>query len=55
LSRIVTQVVCEEFDVQPEVASRDAEQFVEELSRHGILLVSDRPFESPASGPVEAA
>jgi hypothetical protein len=55
LSGIVAQVVCEEFDVEPEVARRDAEQFVEELSRHGILLVSDRPLENPASGPGEAA
>jgi hypothetical protein len=52
LSEIVTRNVCEEFDVEPEVACRDAEQFVDELAQHGILLVSDHPFENP---PVEAA
>ncbi len=31
-----------------EVAQHDAEKFVDELSRHGILLVSDHPFEPPA-------
>ena len=52
LSEIVARNVCEEFDVAPEVARRDAEQFVDELAQHGILRVSDHPFENP---PVEAA
>lgn len=52
LSEIVVRNVCEEFDIEPEVARRDAERFVEELAQHGILLVSDHPFENP---PVEAA
>jgi Coenzyme PQQ synthesis protein D (PqqD) len=50
LSEIVTTKVCEEFDVEPEAAERDAEQFVSELSEHGILLVSENPIlESPPS------
>ena len=40
--------VCQEFEVEPEVALRDAEQFVSELVQHGILQVSDRPFDSRA-------
>jgi hypothetical protein len=52
LSEIVARIVCQGFEVEPEVARRDAEQFVDELAQHGILLVSDRPFENP---PVEAA
>jgi hypothetical protein len=52
LSEIVVRNVCEEFDIEPEVARRDAERFVEELAQHGILLVSDHPFENP---PREAA
>ena len=52
LSEIVARIVCRDFDVEPEVARRDAEQFVDALAQHGILLVSDRPFENP---PVEAA
>jgi hypothetical protein len=40
--------------VDLQIASRDAEQFVDELSQHGILLVSERPFDISAD-PVEAA
>lgn len=54
LSEIVARSVCSEFDVKPEVAWSDAEQFVDELSRHGILLVSERPFDSQSSGRVES-
>lgn len=53
LTEIVARNVCDEFEVELEVARRDAEQFVNELSHHGILLVSDRPFD--VTGPVEAA
>jgi len=54
LTQIVVRNVCDEFEVDFETACRDAEQFVNELSHHGILLVSDRPFDTSA-GPVEAA
>ena len=54
LTQIVVRNVCDEFEVDLETARRDAEQFVNELSHHGILLVSDRPFDNPA-GPVEAS
>jgi len=43
LSEIVARRVCAEFDVPLEEAYRDAEAFVEELSSHGILRVSDQP------------
>jgi len=57
LSEIVAKRVCTEFEVEPEEARRDAEQFVTELSQHGILLVSDKPipahnFPSSTSGNV---
>lgn len=52
LSEIVTRNVCPEFEVDPETAYRDAELFVEELSGHGILLVSDTPL---SAAPTEAA
>lgn len=55
LSEIIGLQICSAFDVDPETARQDAEQFVEELSHHGILLVSDHPFEIPSPGPVEAA
>lgn len=44
LSEIVAKRVCDEFDVDPERAQRGAERFVEALSQHGILSVSDRPI-----------
>ena len=41
LQEIVRDKICEQFDVDPEQAQADAEQFVAELSGHGILLVSE--------------
>ncbi len=45
LSDIVNQAVCTEFEVEPEVAYRDAEELVEKLAGHGILVVSENPIE----------
>jgi len=39
----IAHKICQEFDVKQEQAESDAEQFVDELARHGILLVSDVP------------
>ncbi|HVH70632.1 MAG TPA: PqqD family protein [Candidatus Dormibacteraeota bacterium] len=44
LSQIVKQCVCSEFAVDEETAYRDAQEFVESLSGHGILQVSDQPL-----------
>jgi hypothetical protein len=44
LSDIVTGKICPEFEVDAEQAGRDAEQFVNDLSQHGILLVSEQPI-----------
>jgi hypothetical protein len=44
LSEIVESHVCQEFDVSPEEAYRDAAELAEELARHGILLLSDQPI-----------
>jgi hypothetical protein len=55
LSEIVVRAVCTEFQVDPDIAQRDVERFVEDLSKHGILLVSDRPFPNSTLGPPEAA
>ena len=46
LRQIVRERICEQFDVDPEQAQADAEQFVTELSSHGILLVSNQPLPS---------
>lgn len=45
LSEIVKRAVCTQFEVDPDLARTDAEHFVEELSAHGILLVSASPIE----------
>jgi hypothetical protein len=47
LSDIVTSKICPEFEIGPDQAGRDAEQFISELSQHGILVVSDQPIASP--------
>lgn len=44
LSEIVANRICQEFDVDQERAQRGADHFVDELSRHGILLVSEHPL-----------
>jgi Coenzyme PQQ synthesis protein D (PqqD) len=43
LSKIIREQVCAEFDVNNEEAFADAKEFVDELVKHGILLVSDAP------------
>jgi hypothetical protein len=55
LTEIVADQVCAEFEVDAETAHRDVERFVEELSQHGILLVSETPIAGSASSPTEAA
>jgi hypothetical protein len=48
LSDIVASKICREFEVEPSQAGRDAEQFVSNLSQHGILMVSDQPIVEPS-------
>jgi hypothetical protein len=55
LSEIVTGKICEEFDVSREEAERDAEQFVAELSQHGILQVSELSIDGSSPSPSESA
>ena len=43
LSRIIDERICSEFDVSNEQASADAKEFVDELAKHGILLIHDAP------------
>jgi len=54
LSDIVASKICPEFEVDPDQAGRDVEQFVSELSQHGILLVSEQPITSSPASPPEA-
>jgi hypothetical protein len=45
LATIVSDQVCEQFEISADQAMSDAEEFVARLSSHGILLVSDQPIE----------
>ena len=45
LSTIVANRVCEQFDISEAEAMRDAEEYVAQLSSHGILIVSDQPID----------
>ena len=47
LESIVANKVCQEFEVSQADAMRDAEEFVAQLSTHGILMVSDQPIDNP--------
>jgi len=51
LSEIIRQRVCTEFEIAPEVALQDAEEFVHALSSHGVLLVSDQPIAAASPEP----
>ena len=44
LTEIVARNVCPEFEIAPQEALADAEEFVRELAMHGILHVSDQPI-----------
>ncbi len=48
LHKIVRDNICEQFEVEFDEAQADAEQFVAELSSHGILIVSNQPLASEA-------
>ena len=49
LDEIVVKKVCAEFEIDPADALKDAESFVNELSSHGILRVSDEPIGLPGA------
>jgi hypothetical protein len=55
LSVIVSDRVCAAFDVSPDEAFRDADAFVEDLARHGILQISDSPILDHGSAAGEGA
>jgi hypothetical protein len=44
LEQIVRDRVCQEYDIDFEQAQKDAAELVDELSRHGVLIVSDHPL-----------
>jgi hypothetical protein len=54
LEEIVMRDVCPQFDVPEREAFSDAEDFVRELSLHGILHVSNEPIRDSISAGAEA-
>ena len=53
LDEIVTRRICEQYDITPEVALKDAENLVEQLAQHGLLLLSEQPItQAPISSEV---
>lgn len=46
LEEIVAKKICPQFEVEPEEALKDAENFVRELAYHGILVLSDQPIKT---------
>lgn len=51
LHEIVTSRICNQFDVAPEVALKDAESLVQGLASHGVLVVSDAPITPSGASP----
>jgi hypothetical protein len=48
LEEIVANKICTQYDITPEIALRDAEDLVEQLAEHGLLLLSDQPIAQSA-------
>jgi hypothetical protein len=44
LSQIVEETVCRQFDIEPRIAYQDAQDFINELAKHGVLVISDQPI-----------
>jgi hypothetical protein len=51
LEEIVANKICTQYDITPEIALKDAERLVEQLSEHGLVLLSDKPFAQSAAAP----
>lgn len=51
IEEIVATKVCEQYDVAPEVALRDAEILVEALAGHGLMLLSEEPIPQSSISP----
>lgn len=52
LADIVRQKICVEFEIAPEQALKDAEEFVADLAGHGVLIVAENPI--PAQNSLQA-
>jgi coenzyme PQQ synthesis protein D (PqqD) len=55
LREIIKNKICNEYDVALEAALADAENLVQQLAIHGILVVSDRPIVGSGIAPREVS
>jgi hypothetical protein len=53
LDEIVADKICTQFDVAPEIALEDADELVEALAGHGLMVISDKPITQSTSRPAE--
>ena len=44
LHEIVTNQICEQYDVPPDIAMQDAENVVQQLASLGVLVLSENPM-----------
>jgi hypothetical protein len=51
LEEIVANKICTQYDITPEIALKDAQRLVEQLTEHGLVLLSDKPFAQSAATP----
>jgi hypothetical protein len=52
LDEIVERRICPEFEVEPDVALKDAEELARELASHEIMQLSEQPIAPPITSPV---
>jgi hypothetical protein len=51
LDEIVARRICPEFDIEPGVALKDAEDLARELASHEIMQVSEEPIAAAVKSP----
>jgi len=51
LDSVIREVICHDFDVDPETARRDASELLVALAAEGLLRTSDQPIASVDPGP----
>jgi hypothetical protein len=54
LDALVRDVICQDFDVDPETARRDASELVVALAAEGLLQTSEQPLPDADAGPRES-
>jgi hypothetical protein len=53
LDSVIRDVICHDFDVDPETARRDTSELLAALAAEGLLRTSDQPIAAADPGPPE--